>query len=308
MGSGPTTDYLIYYSHMARPLRVLYPGALYHIIARGNAKQHIFLDDRDRRGFLSWLEDAMRVHNLVIHAYCLMDNHFHLLVETPDGNISTTMRDLNGNYTQWFNTRHNRVGHLFQGRYKAFVIEKEAYLLAVARYIVLNAVRAGFVDHPRQWKWCSYNATAGISKAPEWLETDWLLGTFSAKRRQAQQAYRRFILGGIDAPDPYDELEHDLILGTPQFIHWIWDNHTAGSEQIKDYPRQQRIVGRPALSEIFPSGMTKQERDDAIVFARVRCGYLSTEISPYVKLDPAVVGRISKGTYNAPSRKNAKSR
>jgi putative transposase len=298
MGSGRDLGLLLYWSHMARPLRVLYPGALYHVMVRGNAKQNIFLHDGDRRGFFRWLEDAVKTHNLIVYAYCLMDNHFHLLIETPDGNLSTAMRDLNGHYTQWFNATHNRVGHLFQGRYKAFVIEKEAYLLAVIRYIVLNAVRAGLVKHPRQWKWCSYNATAGIAKAPTWLETDWMLGMFSKKRTKAQQAYRRFILEGLDAPDPYDELEHDLILGTPQFVHWLWDNHTAGSETIKDHPREQRIVGRPTLQEIFTPDMTIRQRDDAIVFARVRCGYLTTEIANCVGIDRATVGKISRGKYH----------
>ncbi len=283
---------------MARPLRVLYEGALYHVIVRGNAKQDIFLDDQDRYGFLDWLEDVVKTHNLVVHAHCLMSNHFHLLIETPDANLSTAMRDLNGNYALWFNTRHGRVGHLFQGRFKAFVIEKETYLLAVARYIVLNAVRAGLVDHPRKWKWCSYNATAGTATVPEWLHVDWLLKAFDEERKTAQKAYRRFVMDGIDAPDPYDELEHDFILGSPQFVHWIWDNHTAGSEKLKEYPREQRIVGRPRLEEIFTDGMPKEERDKAIAFARIRCGYLASEIARFIRLDRSVVGKISRGKYN----------
>ncbi len=290
---------------MARPLRVLYEGALYHVIVRGNAKQDIFLDDQDRFGFLDWLEYAVKTHNLVVHAHCLMSNHFHLLIETPDANLSTAMRDLNGNYSQWFNTRHGRVGHLTQGRFKAFVIEKETYLLAVARYIVLNPVRAGLVDHPRRWKWCSYNATAGIAAVPEWLHVDWLLGNFDDERKTAQKAYGRFVMDGVDAPDPYDELEHDLILGSPQFVHWIWDNHTAGSEKLKEHPREQRIVGRPTLEEIFTAGMTREKRDSAIAFARVRCGYLTTEIAKYVGLERSVVGRISRGTYGNQKTKKA---
>ena len=283
---------------MSRPLRVLYEGALYHVIARGDNKKKIFLDDTDRRKFLFWLEDVVKTHNLVVYAYCLMDNHYHLLVETPDANLPAAMRDLNGNYSQWFNARHSRVGHLFGGRYKSFLIEKETYLLAVARYIVLNAVKAGLVDHPSKWKWSSFKATAGLSKTPHWLSVDWLLGNFSKKRPQAQRAYREFVVEGIDAPNPYDELEHDFILGSPQFVHWIWDNHTAGSEDLKDYPRAQRIVGRPTLKDLFTPGMTKQRRDDAIVFARVRCGYLASEIARHLGLERSVVGKISRGTYN----------
>lgn len=289
---------------MSRPLRVQYPGALYHVIARGNNKRKIFLDDKDRRGFLKWLKDLAKTHNLIVHAYCLMGNHYHLLVETPDGNLSTAMRDLNGNYSQWFNARHRRVGHLFEGRFKSYVIEKETYLLVVARYIVLNAVRAGLVSHPRWWKWCSYNATAGIAKAPDWLHIDWLLGNFSKKRIVAQKIYREFVMDGLDV-DPYEDLEHDLILGSPQFVHWIWDNHTAGSETLKEHPREQRIVGRPTLKEIFVEGMTREERDAAIIFARMRCGYLTTEISKIVGLERSVVGRISRGQYNMVGDKKA---
>ena len=146
---------------MARPLRIAYPGALYHVMSRGNARQPIFLDDIDRHSFFKNLERCIELHNLICHAYCLMDNHYHLLLETPDGNLSSAMRDVNGNYTQWFNTRHERVGHVLQGRYKAHVIEKEPYLLEVVRYIVNNPVRANLVTHPKDWKWSSYRSSAG---------------------------------------------------------------------------------------------------------------------------------------------------
>lgn len=278
---------------MARPIRVQYPGALYHVIARGNAKQLVYLDDRDRTAFLRWLGDAVENHNLIIHAYCLMDNHYHLLVETPDGNLSAAMRDLNGNYSQWFNIRHNRVGHLFQGRYKAFVIEKESYLLSVARYIVRNPVEARLVKHPRLWRWSSYNATSGRARFPDWFSADELLGMFAQEKREAQNSYRAFVAGGGEV-DPYDDLVNDLILGTPQFVHWVWDNHTAGSEVVKEHPRNQRIVGRPSLEEIFIEGMTKEQRDRAIVFARVRCGYLASEIARHLDLDRSTVGKISR--------------
>lgn len=301
--TGLAMGFLIYYDHMSRPLRVQYPGALYHVSSRGNTKHKIFLDDKDRHGFLKWLKDAVKTHNLIIHAYCLMGNHYHMLVETPDGNLSTAMRDLNGNYSQWFNARHCRVGHLFEGRFKSYVIEKETYLLSVARYIVINAVRAGLVTHPRLWKWCSYNATVGTAKTPEWLHVDWLLGNFSKKRAVAQKAYREFVMDGLDV-DPYEDLEHDFILGSPQFVHWIWDNHTAGSEDIKEHPREQRIVGRPKIEEIFSKKMSKSKRDDAIIFARVRCGYLASEIARCLGISNSTVGKIVRGTYNVKRKKS----
>ncbi len=279
--------------HMARPLRVEYPGALYHVIARGNVKQNIFLEDRDRRKFLMWLEDACESHNLICHAYCLMDNHYHLLLETNDANLSVAMRDLNGNYSQWFNVIHDRVGHVLQGRYKAFVIEKETYLFEVARYIVLNPVRAGLIDRPQDWKWSSYRGTAGFIRPPEWLHIDWLLEHFSKDKHEAQLDYRKFIDEGIDGKDPYEEVSNGFLLGSPQFVSWIWEK-TNGSEELKELPRKERIVGRPSLTEIFSEVMTKEGRNDAIVFARLRCGYLSTEIGRHLGLDGSTIGKICK--------------
>jgi putative transposase len=285
---------VIQYVCMARPLRVEYPGALYHVISRGNAYQKIFRDDKDRIKFLDWIKDAVELHNLICHAYCLMDNHYHLLIETPDGNLSKAMRDLNGNYTQWFNARHKSVGHLFQGRYKAFVIEKETYLLQVARYIILNPIRAKLVDHPKDWKWSSYRFTAHFDKTPTWFHSDWIINFFGEKKEDAQKCFRKFINNGIDANDPHNDSKNGFVLGSPQFVHWIWETQTSGSEKLKEHSREQRIVGRPSLSEIFENVKTKDERDVAIKFARFRCGYLTTEIAEYAGLHRSVVGKISR--------------
>lgn len=285
---------------MVRPLRIEYPDALYHVMSRGNAYQNIFLDDKDRRTFLKNIEYCVDIHGLICHAYCLMDNHFHLLLETPDANLSKAMRDINGNYTQRFNVRHKRVGHVLQGRYKAYVIEKDTYLLDVARYIVNNPVEAGIVEHPKDWSWSSYGATAGARTMPRWLETNFTLGLFSQNKKDAQKLYRAFVQDGIKRPSPYADVEEGVILGSPQFIHWIWETQTNGYEEFKEIPRSQRIVGRLSLEEIFSEQMTKAERAAAIAFARFRCGYLTTEIAKHVGLDRAVVGRISRNTYNSP--------
>ncbi len=146
---------------MARPLRLEFPEALYHLTARGNARQEIFLDDQDRRAFLGLLGREVEQQRWRCHAYCLMDNHYHLLVETPEGRLAGGMRRLNGVYTQGFNRRHERVGHLFQGRYRSIVVDQESYLLELSRYVVLNPVRAGMVKRVEEWAWSSYRATAG---------------------------------------------------------------------------------------------------------------------------------------------------
>ncbi|MBN1332726.1 MAG: transposase, partial [Synergistales bacterium] len=182
---------------MSRPLRIEYEEALYHITSRGNARQDIFIDDGDRRYFLDILSKTISITGWFCHAYCLMSNHYHLLIETPEANLSRGMRHLNGVYTQTFNVKHGRVGHLFQGRFKSILVEKDLYLMELCRYIVLNPVRAGMVEHPEQWKWSSYRATAGLEKMPEWLHTDWILGCFDKHQERAKNAYSQFVLDGL---------------------------------------------------------------------------------------------------------------
>ena len=151
---------------MARQLRLEYPGALYHLTARGNEQQPIFHDDVDRQQFLQLFGYEILQQRWRCYAYCLMGNHYHLLVETPESNLSRGMRRLNGSYAQRFNWRHQRVRHLLQGRFKSLVVERETYLLELCRYVVLNPVRAGMVATPADWPWSSYGATAGLRTPP----------------------------------------------------------------------------------------------------------------------------------------------
>ena len=159
---------------MARPLRLEFPGALYHITSRGDRREDIYEVDADRIGFLELIGDVCGSYNWVCYAYCLMSNHYHLLIETPDANLSKGMRQLNGVYTQQFNFRHKRVGHVFQGRYKAIHVDKDDYLLELSRYIVLNPVRAGMVRKVHQWSWSSYHQTIGNEPFPSWLNVNGL--------------------------------------------------------------------------------------------------------------------------------------
>jgi putative transposase len=154
----------------------------------------------------------------VVHAYCQMTNHYHLLVETVDGNLGRGMRQLNGEYTQRFNRRHGVVGHLFQGRYKAILVQKEAYLLELSRYVVLNPLRAGMVDSLNDWSWSSYPCMMGQQLCPEWLDGDWLLSQFGKNRAQAQQIYVEFVLAGNGLPSPLQQVKHQLLLGDEAFI------------------------------------------------------------------------------------------
>ena len=203
---------------MARPLRLEFSGALYHVTSRGNRQEAIYELDIDRENFLSVLADVCKTYNWECYTYCLMDNHYHLLVETPDANLSKGMRQLNGRYTQKFNREHRRVGHVFQGRYKAILIEKDSYLLELSRYIVLNPVRASMVHSVIDWPWSSYRATIGEQVKSGWLNTDWLLAIFFPRKLIAIEKYKQFVSEGKSQPSPWDKLKNQIFLGDEKFV------------------------------------------------------------------------------------------
>ena len=181
---------------MARPLRIELAGGLYHITSRGDRREDIYRDDEDRREWLGVFGSVCERFNWRCHAYCQMTNHYHAVVETPDANLSKGMRQLNGVFTQRFNRRHGLVGHLFQGRFKGILVERDAYLLELARYVVLNPVRAGMVFGAVEWSWSSYRAMMGESACPSWLESDWILGQFGQNRKTARKHYKAFVEAG----------------------------------------------------------------------------------------------------------------
>lgn len=203
---------------MARPLRIEFTGALYHVTSRGQWQEDIFLNDEDRNNWLAVLEKVCSRFNWVVHAYCQMTNHYHLVVETPDGNLSLGMRQLNGQYTQRFNRRCGYAGHLFQGRYKAILVQKDSYLLELSRYVVLNPIRAGMVERLIDWPWSSYPSVIGKTPPPEWLDTDWLLSQFAKYRKTAIKHYQQFIIEGKGLASPLTGVRHQLLLGDDAFI------------------------------------------------------------------------------------------
>ncbi len=282
---------------MARPLRIEYDGALYHVTSRGNERKPIFKDDDDREVFLRVLTHLTDRFHWLCHAYCLMNNHYHLVIETPDGNLSRGMRQLNGVYTQVFNRRHHRVGHLFQGRFKAILVQKESHFLEVCRYVVLNPVRARSVKHPGEWKWSSYRATAGLSPVLSCLTVRDLLSHFGIRQASAQEKYRDYVREGIGTGTIWEDLEAQSLLGTEGFAEALKD-HIRGKRTVREIPRQQRLIGRPSLKELFKTGGGKAKRDRLITEAVYRHGYSQIEVARYLQLHYSTISRVIKGVAN----------
>jgi len=279
---------------MARPLRLEYPGALYHVTSRGNAQGDIYLDEADRRIFLRILGSAVTKHRWLLHAFCLMGNHYHLLVETPQPNLSRGMHRLNGVYSQCFNRRHLRVGHVLQGRFTAIVVEHEAYLLELARYVPLNPVRAAMVRSPEEWPWSSYRATAGLEPAPAWLTTTAVLERFGCEPSRAALRFQEFARDGVNAPAPWSALHGQVFLGSRQFAE-----RTARALQpasvSREVPRAERFAGRPTLASLFPPDLAadREQRNVAIRDAHGRHGYSLAEIARYLGLHYSTVSRVA---------------
>ena len=226
---------------MARPLRIELAGGLYHVTSRGDRHEDIYKDDTDRLAWLETLTQCCERFNWAIHAWCQMTNHYHILVETAEANLSAGMRQLNGIYTQAVNRRHRHVGHVFQGRYKAILVERDSYLLELSRYVVLNPVRAAMVKHCRQWKWSSYHATIGDAPCPPWLHADWLLSQFGAQRGRQVARYIEFVQQGVRGPRVWEQLRGQIFLGADDFVADMQARLTEGGALAnREIPRLQR--------------------------------------------------------------------
>jgi len=191
--------------------------------------------------FVRLLGEMVEENEVICHAWVLMDNHYHLMLETPSANLSVAMKHLNAIYTQRFNKKHHRTGHLFQGRFKALVVEKDTYLKELCRYVVLNPARARMVKHPKDWKWSSYRATVGLEKPEKWLEVDWILGQFGKERKRAQKVYKRFVEEGIGIKEsPWEELFSRVYLGSEKFLNHV--REVGKKHQHLDVPKYQKQV------------------------------------------------------------------
>ncbi|NOX91108.1 MAG: hypothetical protein GXP18_01255 [Gammaproteobacteria bacterium] len=222
---------------MARQLRLEFAGGLYHLTARGNAQAEIYRDDDDRKLFLDLLRREIEQQGWLCYAYCLMDNHYHLLIETPEANLSKGMRRLNQVYTQSFNRRHGLAGHVLQGRYKSIIVDKENYFLELCRYVVLNPVRAKMVKTAKQWPWSNYQATAGIIASPDWLQTKTVWKQFGHKHETARKRYREFVKQGIGQASPWEQLRGQIFLGSDDFLADM--EKRVKKQNISNVPRSQ---------------------------------------------------------------------
>jgi REP element-mobilizing transposase RayT len=244
-------------------------GAVWHVTCRGNEKREIFRDGVDRRNLLELFGRVVGILRWRIHAYVLMGNHYHLLLETPEPNLSRGMRQLNGIYTQRFNRRHERAGHLFEGRFKSILVEKEAHLLELIRYVVLNPVRAGIVPGPEPRDWSNYLATAGLARAPGWLEVEWTLAQFGGGPL-AGDLYRQFVEAGMREPrTPWVNLRKQVFLGGDGFQRRVQAriNSSAPSEEV---PWGDRHCVRPTFDQIVRAAIAEFGCDPGLLLQKRR--------------------------------------
>lgn len=283
---------------MARPLRIEYPGAFYHVTSRGNEQKDVFKSKKDREKFLSYLESAVVRYGAVIHAYCLMSNHYHLFIETPAGNLSQIMRHINGAYTTYFNIKLKRSGHLFQGRYKAILVEVDEYAAELSRYIHLNPVRAGITATPEEYVWSSYRQMIGVAETPNWFTTSIVLGYFDGNG--ARDKYRKFVNDAITQKNnsPLQNVIASTILGKPDFVREKSQQHLGEKKADRNMPAV-RVLNRPTIDEIIKvvESVVNEEnmaKKVGIYFCHRYSGARLREIGERFGLSDAAVAQASR--------------
>jgi len=288
---------------MARQLRIEYPGAFYHIASRGNRKQAIFLADRDRVAFLDIIGEAHQKFFTVIHVYCLMTNHYHLMLETPLGNLSKTMHFINTKYSIHFKKKHSCVGHLFQGRFKAILVEADTYALELSRYIHLNPVRAAIVEDPEEYPWSSYREYLDTASRPtsSWLEKSLVLGSFGRNSTEAKIKYSEYVKEAAEKEiaNPFDRLKGGLILGSDDFIARIKMLHIKDMPDNPEVPAIRKLKNISSLEKIFFATLrllpeeAKLARNTAIFISRKNTDYRLREIAQYFHLGKSAIGKVA---------------
>src|SRR4030042_1692045 len=288
---------------VSRPLRIEYPGAFYHVTSRGNERRTVFQSNRDREKYLSYLESAHERYGAVIHVYCLMGNHYHLLLETPRGNLSQIIHHINGAYTTYFNIKRDRSGHLFQGRFKGILVEKDAYCKELSRYIHLNPVRASMVKTPSEYSWSSYRYFIGKDKKPQWLTTELVLGDFGGGGRKGYRGYREYVerRETKELESPFKRVIASTFLGSEEFIKNIRMEYLEKKKKDKrNIPAIKKILKGPSLEEIEKTVVKVLGKERALY--KKMCIYLShqysgmrlEEIGTYFGMKNGAISQLSR--------------
>lgn len=271
---------------MSRPIRIEFPGAIYHVSSRGHDNQMIFIDDDDKKFFLDLLQKIVGRFHWICHAFCLMSDHYHLVIETPEGNLSIGMRELNGGYTQRFNRRYVMQGPVMQGRFKAILVERESHLLPVCRHVVLNPLRLRKVRQLDKYRWSSYRSTAGLDDASTGLSPDWIWRQMGKSKKKAPERYQEYVKAGADLDAPWSQVQRQILLGRPEFVEKMQAMmHMEARPQVK--------LARPSLKKIFAKVKDKVGRNQAIRVASREHFYRLHEIGSFIGLHLSTVSKIA---------------
>lgn len=282
---------------MARPLRVHIPHAFYHVMSRGNAKQTIFVEEADYERFLELLSTTSSRFGVLCRSYCLMPNHFHLLLQPDISPVSRMMQQLNSAYSQSFNRRHERVGHVLQGRFKALLVDRDEYFLQLLRYIVMNPVEAGLVDDPGAWRWSSYRATAGLSEVPQFLALEDVWRMFAATDCEARRRFIAFVEAGRGQSAPSEA----VVLGSDKFradVALALEPH----RDVRDFPRRERYAVRPGLEGMLTDCPDIESRYRLMAEAYWRYGYTLREIGQFLGCHVSTVLKQIRRAESATTR------
>jgi len=287
---------------MARQIRIEFPGAFYHVTSRGNERKAVFKSKRDRHKFLEYLESATNRYGAIIHAYCLMNNHYHLLIETPLGNLSQIMQHINGAYTTYFNVKRGRSGHLFQGRYKSILVEEDEYAKELSRYIHLNPVRAKAVKTLEEYQWSSYQFYAENKDTPEWLFREFILGYFGKRISTCQRKYKDFVHSMIDQnyKSPLSGVTFSVILGSKDYVLEIKDKYLKKKKQNRDLSALRELSDRIDVGQISDEVDTvlradkKLARQVKIYFCHRYSGKKLKEIGDCFNIGESAVSQTSR--------------
>jgi putative transposase len=280
---------------MTRPLRIEFPGAVYHVTSRGDRRESIFLDDTDRQALLAVLGSGLTRYNAQMLAYCLMGNHYHFVLHTRAANLSLLMRHINGVYTQSYNRRHGVVGHLLQGRFKAILVDRDAYLLEVCRYVELNAVRAGLVQKAGDWAWSSYCAHIGQALSPKWLDTVGLHGYLLGRApmnandsRRAAHQYAALVDAGLGVKLWEAALNRQIYLGDDDFVARMQAQDARACGNDRNIPKPQRTKAKTLDDWLSLCN----SREEALRRAHVDSGIRMTTLAKSLGLTVARVSQL----------------